>query len=60
MSWDWHLARLGMRNDYRILVVKPEGRRYVGRTRRGYGIIKIKLILNNVLGYHAVDSPRLG
>jgi len=48
-----------MRNDYRVLVGKPEGRRYVGRTRRGYGRIKMKLILNHVMGYHAVDSPRL-
>jgi hypothetical protein len=35
MRWAEHLARMGKkRNAYRLLVVKPEGRRQLGRTRR--------------------------
>jgi hypothetical protein len=35
MRWAGHVARIGeKRNAYRILVVKPEGRRLLGRLRR--------------------------
>jgi hypothetical protein len=33
MRWAGHVARM-RRNEYRILVGKPEGRRPLGRTRR--------------------------
>jgi hypothetical protein len=36
MRWAWHVARIGeKRNTYGILVGKPEGRRPLGRPRRG-------------------------
>jgi hypothetical protein len=35
MRWAGHVARMGAeRNEYRILVGKPEGRRPLGRPRR--------------------------
>jgi hypothetical protein len=35
MRWAGHVARIGeMRNAYRILVGKPEGKRPLGRPRR--------------------------
>jgi hypothetical protein len=35
MKWAGHVARMGeMRNAYRILVGKPEGKRPLGRPRR--------------------------
>jgi hypothetical protein len=35
MRWTWHVARLGEnRNEYRIMVGKPEGKRLLGRNRR--------------------------
>jgi hypothetical protein len=34
MRWAGHLARMGEKNAYRILVGKPEGRRPLGRPRR--------------------------
>jgi hypothetical protein len=35
MRWTRHVARMGrMRNVYKILVGKPEGKRLVGRPRR--------------------------
>jgi hypothetical protein len=35
MRWAGHVARMGEgRNVYRILVVKPEGKRPLGRPRR--------------------------
>jgi hypothetical protein len=35
MKWAGHVARMGeMRNAYRLLVRKPEGRRPLGRQRR--------------------------
>jgi hypothetical protein len=45
MRWAGHVARMGeMRNAYRILVGKPEGRRPLGRPRRWWvDIIKIDL-----------------
>jgi hypothetical protein len=33
MRWAGHVARMGKRNVYRLLVGKPEGRRPLGRLR---------------------------
>jgi hypothetical protein len=36
MRWEGHVARMEeKRNAYRLLVVKPEGKRSLGRPRRG-------------------------
>ena len=32
--WDGHVARMGERGAYRVLVGKPEGKRPLGRPRR--------------------------
>jgi hypothetical protein len=38
MRWAGHVPRMGeKRNAYRILVGKPEGKRPLGRPRRGWG-----------------------
>jgi hypothetical protein len=34
MRWAGHVARMGKRNSYRLLVGKPEGRGPLGRPRR--------------------------
>jgi hypothetical protein len=34
MRWAGHVARRGKRNEYRILVGKPGGKRLLGRPRR--------------------------
>jgi hypothetical protein len=40
IRWTGHVARMGeMRNEYRILVGKPEGRRPLVRARGGGWII---------------------
>jgi hypothetical protein len=31
--WGWYVARMGKRNAYRALVVKPEGKTQLGRHR---------------------------
>ena len=37
MRWAGHVARVGDRRDaYRFLVGKPEGKRPLGRSRRGW------------------------
>jgi hypothetical protein len=37
MKWTGHVARVGKtRNSYRILAGKPEGKRPLGRPRRGW------------------------
>jgi hypothetical protein len=52
MRWAGHVARLGeKRNAYRILVGKPEGKRPLGRPRRG----NIKMDLREI-GWGAVDG----
>jgi hypothetical protein len=33
MRWERHIARVGMRNPYRVLVGKPDGNRPLGRPR---------------------------
>jgi hypothetical protein len=42
-----HVARIGERNAYRILVGKPEGRRPLGRPRRRL-VNKIKMELREI------------
>jgi len=34
MRWAGHVARIGERRVYRVLVGKPEGKRTLGRSRR--------------------------
>jgi hypothetical protein len=47
MRWAEHVARMGdMRNVYRLLVGKPEGKRPLGRSRRRW-IDNIKMDLLN-------------
>jgi hypothetical protein len=37
MRWAGHVARMGQeRNVYKVLVEKPEGKRPLGRPRRGW------------------------
>jgi hypothetical protein len=44
MRWAGHVARIGeKRNAYRILVGKPEGKRPLGRPRRGGWTLKWSL-----------------
>jgi hypothetical protein len=47
-SWAGHVARMGeTRNAYRILMGKPEGRRPLGRPRRGW-VDNIKIDLRKI------------
>jgi hypothetical protein len=47
--WAGHVARIGeMKNAYKILVGKPEGRRTFGRTKRRRED-NIKTVLKNIL-----------
>jgi len=44
MRWVGHVARMGeKRGEYRVLVRKPEGKRPLGRPRRGWEDIKMDL-----------------
>jgi len=37
MKWAWGVARMGARRDaYRVLVRNPEGKKPLGRPRRGW------------------------
>jgi hypothetical protein len=48
MRWVGHVARMGeMRNVYRILVVKPEGKRPLGRPRHRW-VDNIKMDLREI------------
>jgi hypothetical protein len=48
MRWPGHVARMGeKRNMYRLLVGKPEGKRPLGRRRRGW-IDNIKMDLLDI------------
>jgi hypothetical protein len=48
MRWAGHVARMGKKmNPYRLLVVKPEGRRPLGRTRRRW-VDNIRMDLGKV------------
>jgi hypothetical protein len=48
MSWTGHVARIGAkRNAYGTLVIKPEGKRTLGRPRRRW-VDNIKLDLREI------------
>jgi hypothetical protein len=48
MRWEGHVARMGeIRNAYRILVGKPEGKRPLGRPRRNW-VDNIKMDLREI------------
>jgi hypothetical protein len=48
MRWAGHVARMGeLRNVYRILVGKPEGKRPLGRPRRSW-VDNIKMDLREI------------
>jgi hypothetical protein len=48
MRWSGHVARMGeTRNAYRILVGNPEGKRPLGRPRRGW-VDNIKIDLREI------------
>jgi hypothetical protein len=48
MRWAGHVARMGeKRNAYRLLVGKPEGKRPLGRPRRGW-VVNIRMDLGEV------------
>jgi hypothetical protein len=54
MRWAGHVARIGEnRNVYRLLVGKPEGKRPLGKSRRGW-IDNIKMDLLEI-GLNVVD-----
>jgi hypothetical protein len=54
MRWEGHVARMGeKRNAYRLLVGKPEGKRPLGRPRRGW-VDTIRMDLGEV-GWGGVD-----
>ena len=58
MRWAGHVARIGERRGvYRVLVVKPEGRRLLGRPRRRWED-NITMDLRKV-GYGCVDWMEL-
>ena len=47
MRWAGHVARMGKRGVYRVLVGKPEGRRPIGRPRRRW-VDNIRMDLQEV------------
>jgi hypothetical protein len=54
MRWAGHIARMGAKtNAYRLLVVKPEGKRPLGRPRRRW-VANIRMDLGEV-GWGDVD-----
>jgi hypothetical protein len=54
MRWAGYIARMGeTRNAYRILVGKPEGKRSLGRPRRGL-VDNIKIYLREI-GWDGMD-----
>jgi hypothetical protein len=54
MRWAGHVARIGKkRNAYRLLMGKPEGKRPLGRPRRGW-VDNIKMDLLEI-GWSGVD-----
>ena len=61
MRWAGHVARMGEeRGSYRVLVVKPEGRRPLGRPRRRW-VDNIRMDLQEVGCGHVagLDWPRI-
>jgi hypothetical protein len=58
MRWEGHVARMGEdRKVYKVLVGKPEGKRPLGRPRRGWGD-GIRMDLREI-GFGGVDWIRL-
>jgi hypothetical protein len=58
IRWAGHVARMGeMRNAYRILVEKLEGRRPLGRPRHGW-VDNIKMNLGEI-GWDGMDWIKL-
>jgi hypothetical protein len=58
MRWVWHIPRTGeIRNAYRILVGKPEGKRPLGRPRRRWED-NIRTCVREI-GYEVVDRMYL-
>jgi hypothetical protein len=58
MRWAGHVARMGEeRNVYRVLMGKPEGKRLLGRPRRGWED-EIRMDLREI-GLGGVDWIRL-
>jgi hypothetical protein len=53
MRWAGHVARMGKKNAYRLLLVKPEGKRPLGRPRRRL-VDNIRMDLGEV-GWGDVD-----
>jgi hypothetical protein len=54
MRWAGHVARIGEnRNEYKILVGKPEGKRRLGRPRRTW-VDNIKMDLREI-GWGVMD-----
>jgi hypothetical protein len=58
MRWAGHVARMGGRGVYRVLVGKPEGRRPLGRPRRRWED-SVRMDLQEV-GCRCVDWMELG
>jgi len=59
MRWVGHVERMGeMRNWYKILVRKPEGKRPPGRRRRRWED-NIRMDLGEEIGWEVVDWIRL-
>jgi hypothetical protein len=57
-GWEGHVARIGeKRNDYRLLVGKPEGKSLLGRPRRRW-VDNIRMDLGEV-GWGDVDCTGL-
>jgi hypothetical protein len=48
LRWAGHVARIGQKRiAYRILVGKPEGKRPLGRPKRGW-VVNIKTVLREI------------
>jgi hypothetical protein len=60
MRWTAHVVRRGeKRNAYRILVVKPEGTRALGRRRRRW-VDNIKMNLRDRMGWYGLNQSASG
>jgi hypothetical protein len=58
VRWAGHVARIGEKNAYRILVGKPEGKRPLGRPRRRW-VDNIKIYLREI-GWGGMELDRSG
>jgi hypothetical protein len=60
MRWAEHIGQMGeMRNAYRRLVGKPEGKRPLGRQRRRW-VDNIKMDLRHRTGWYGLDRTGSG